>query len=44
LQRLTIRTDPIGKTFSYNSPLANFGSGQFPLNRLAFLGDLDCSD
>jgi len=33
-----------GGTFSYNSPLANFGSGQFPLNRLAFLGDLDCSD
>jgi len=33
-----------GGTFSYNSPLPNFGSGQFPLNRLAFLGDLDCSD
>ena len=31
-------------TFSYSSPLANFGSGRFPLNRLAFLGDLDCSD
>ena len=34
----------LGGSFSYNSPLANFGSGQFPLNRLAFLGDLDCSD
>ena len=33
-----------GGTFRYNSPLPNFGSGQFPLNRLAFLGDLDCSD
>ena len=33
-----------GGTFSYSSPLANFGSGRFPLNRLAFLGDLDCSD
>lgn len=33
-----------GGTFSYNSPLPNFGSGQFPLNRLAFLGDLDCSN
>jgi len=33
-----------GGTFHYNSPLPNFGSGQFPLNRLAFLGDLDCSD
>jgi hypothetical protein len=33
-----------GGTFSYDSPLANFGSGQFPLNRLAFLGDLDCSN
>jgi len=33
-----------GGTLSYNSPLPNFGSGQFPLNRLAFLGDLDCSD
>ncbi|HET7063646.1 MAG TPA: choice-of-anchor Q domain-containing protein [Rudaea sp.] len=33
-----------GGTFSYNSPLASFGSGQFPLNRLAFLGDLDCSN
>ena len=31
-------------TLSYNSPLPNFGSGQFALNRLAFLGDLDCSD
>ena len=34
----------LGGSFSYNSPLANFGSGQFPLNRLAFLGDLDCSN
>ena len=33
-----------GGTFHYNSPLPNFGSGQFALNRLAFLGDLDCSD
>jgi hypothetical protein len=33
-----------GGTFHYNSPLPNFGSGQFPLNRLALLGDLDCSD
>jgi hypothetical protein len=33
-----------GGTFHYDSPLPNFGSGQFPLNRLAFLGDLDCSD
>jgi len=33
-----------GGTFRYNSPLPNFGSGQFPLNRLAFLGDLDCSN
>ncbi|HZX90594.1 MAG TPA: choice-of-anchor Q domain-containing protein [Rudaea sp.] len=33
-----------GGTFSYDSPLPNFGSGKFPLNRLAFLGDLDCSD
>ncbi|HZX90593.1 MAG TPA: hypothetical protein VFE67_08125, partial [Rudaea sp.] len=33
-----------GGTFRYDSPLPNFGSGQFPLNRLAFLGDLDCSD
>ena len=33
-----------GGTFHYNSSLPNFGSGQFPLNRLAFLGDLDCSD
>jgi hypothetical protein len=31
-------------TFRYDSPLPNFGSGQFPLDRLAFLGDLDCSD
>jgi hypothetical protein len=31
-------------TFHYDSPLPNFGSGQFPLDRLAFLGDLDCSD
>jgi hypothetical protein len=33
-----------GGTFHYDSPLPNFGSGQFPLNRLAFLGDLDCSN
>jgi len=33
-----------GGTFRYSSPLPNFGSGEFPLNRLAFLGDLDCSD
>lgn len=36
--------DCSGGVFSYNSPLPNFGSGQFPLNRLAFLGDLDCSN
>ena len=31
-------------SFSYASPLPNFGSGTFALNRLAFLGDLDCSN
>ena len=36
--------DCFGGTLSYNSPLPNFGSGQFALNRLAFLGDLDCSN
>jgi hypothetical protein len=36
-------TDCFNATFRYDSPLPNFGSGQFPLNRLAFLGDLDCS-
>ncbi len=33
-------TDCFNATFRYDSPLPNFGSGQFPLNRLAFLGDL----
>ena len=37
-------TDCFNATFRYDSPLPNFGSGQFPLNRLAFLGDLDCSN
>jgi hypothetical protein len=36
-------TDCLNGSFSYNSPLPNFGAGRFPLNRLAFLGDLDCS-
>jgi len=36
--------DCFNATLRYDSPLPNFGSGQFPLNRLAFLGDLDCSN
>lgn len=35
--------DCLSGTFRYDSPLPNFGAGQFPLDRLAFLGDLDCS-
>ncbi len=30
--------------FSYQSSLDGFGSGQFPLTRLAFVSDFGCSD
>ncbi len=33
-----------GGTLHYHSTLTAFGSGQFPLDRLAFLSDLGCKD
>lgn len=30
--------------FNYQSSLANFGSGQFPLTRLALVSDFGCSN